>query len=95
MFDSVARDAISLGITGLLFVMWWYERQERVRSAAGLTEALQYTRQTADVNEHLLSVVRANTEAVAALREELRSHRGVESEWLGRLSRQLERLTES
>ncbi len=94
MFDSVARDAVSLGVVGLLFVMWWHERQERVRSAAGLEEALQHTRQTAEVNEHLLSVVRSNTEAVAALREELRSHRSVEADWLGRLSRQLERLTE-
>ncbi len=82
----------TLGISGLLFVMWWVERQERARGAAGLREALQYAGQVAEVNKNLLDVIRANTEALTALREELRSHRASEAEWLGRLGRQLEDL---
>lgn len=80
----------SLGICGLLFVMWWTERQERARAAANSHDALRQTTQVSEINEHLLGVIRSNTEALAALREELRSHRAVESEWLARLSRQLE-----
>lgn len=90
--SEILQHLPSLGISGLLFVMWWYERQERARTAAGVQEALKYTSQIADINNHLLDVIRANTDALSALREELRSHRMTETEWLGRLSRQLERL---
>jgi len=92
MVDEIARQAVSLGISGLLFVMWWFERQERTRSAGSVQQALQYTHQLADVNGQLLDVLRANTDALAALREELRTHRLLETEWLNRLSRQLEKL---
>ena len=94
MFDEIARQAVSLGISGLLFVMWWFERQERTRSAGGVQQALQYTHQVSDVNEQLLDVIRANTDALAALREEFRTHRRLETDWLNRVSRQLEKLSE-
>lgn len=92
MFPELLTQLPSLGISGLLFVMWWVERQERTRGTAGLREALQYAGQVADVNHNLLDVVRANTEALTALREELRSHRATEAEWLTRLTHQLEDL---
>ena len=82
----------SLGISGLLFVMWWAERQERARGATGLRDALQYAGRIAEVNKNLLDVIRANTEALTALREELRTHRATESEWLMRVTNQLEEL---
>jgi hypothetical protein len=82
----------SLGVSGLLFVMWWFERQERTRGSNGLRDALQYAGQIADVNRNLLDVIQANTEAVTALREELRSHRSSETEWLSRLTQRLEEL---
>lgn len=82
----------SLGIAGLLFVMWWLERQERARSTDGLRAALEQAGRIADINQNLLDVIRANTEALAALREELRAHRGSETEWLARLTQQLAEL---
>ena len=94
MFEAIIPEAMSLGISGLLFVMWWFERQERTQTAASADRILQHARQTADVNERLLEVVRANTDALAALREELRTHRVLEADWLERVSRQLEQLTE-
>jgi hypothetical protein len=94
MLDEIARHAVSLGISGLLFVMWWFERQERTRNMAGMQQALQYTHQVSEVNDQLLDVIRANTEALAALREELRTHRRLETDWLNRVSRQLEKLSE-
>ena len=94
MLDEVAKQAVSLGISGLLFVMWWFERQERGRAAGNMQQALQYTNQVSDVNEQLLDVIRANTDALAALREELRTHRMLETDWLRRVSRQLEKLSE-
>ncbi len=84
----------SFGLAGLLFVMWWAERQERTRHTAGLQDALQYARQIADVNRSVLDVIRANTEAVTALREELRAHRATEAEWLMRLAQQLDDLSD-
>jgi hypothetical protein len=90
--DPLVTQALSLGISGLLFVMWWYERQERARNASNVQEALHYMNQIADVNEHLLDVIRANTEALAGLREELRAGRGAEAEWRARVSRQIEQL---
>jgi hypothetical protein len=93
MLDVVTTQALSLGISGLLFVMWWYERQERTRSAANVQEALQYMNQISDVNDHLLEVIRANTEALAALREELRSARISEAEWRRHLADELEKLS--
>jgi hypothetical protein len=94
MLDEIAKQAVSLGIAGLLFVMWWFERQERTRNAANVQQALQYTNQVSDVNEQLLDVIRANTDALAALREELRTHRMLEADWLNRVSRQLEKLSD-
>jgi hypothetical protein len=94
MLDEVAKQAVSLGIAGLLFVMWWFERQERSRNAGSVQQALQYTNQVSDVNEQLLDVIRANTDALAALREELRTHRMLETDWLNRVSRQLEKLSD-
>ena len=94
MYDMVVKQALSLGISGLLFVMWWFERQERARNMAGTQEALQRGHQIAEINEQLLDVIRANTEALAALREELRTHRRIETDWLNRVSRQLEKLSE-
>ena len=94
MLDQIAQHLPSLGISGLLFVMWWFERQDRSRAASGMQEALKHAGETSDVNNHLLDVVRTNTEALSALREELRSHRMTETEWLGRLSRQLEKVGE-
>ncbi len=90
MIDEVLRTLPSLGISGLLFVMWWFERQERVRGTTDLREALRFAEQGVELNERLLDVLRANTEAITALREELRCHRGVETEWLKRISRQIE-----
>jgi hypothetical protein len=92
MWPDMLSQLPSLGISGLLFVMWWIERQERTRSMAGLQDALQYAGHVAEVNKNLLDVIRANTEALTALREELRSHRATEAEWLTRLTHQLEEL---
>lgn len=90
MPGEILTDVASLGVAGLLFVMWWFERQERTRNLAPLRDAAQYAAQLADANRSLLDVVRANTEALTALREELRSHRATEAEWLARLTHQLE-----
>jgi hypothetical protein len=93
MWSEILAQLPSLGISGLLFVMWWVERQERTRAGLGLHDALQYAGQVAEVNKNLLDVIRANTEAMTALREELRSHRMTEAEWLARLTHQLEDLS--
>ena len=94
MLETIIPEAMSLGISGLLFVMWWFERQERTQTAANAERVVQYASRAAEVNEQLLDVVRANTEALAALREELRTHRVLEADWLERVSRQLEQLTD-
>ena len=92
MTEAIVQQLPSLGISGLLFVMWWHERQERVRGAGASRDVAEVARLTSDVNRSLMDAVRANTEALAALREELRSHRVAETEMLSRLSRQIERL---
>ena len=79
----------SFGVAGLLFVMWWLERQERTRTSEGLRDALQYAGQIAEVNKSLLDVIRANTEALTTLREELRADRAADAQWLSRLTEQL------
>ncbi len=88
--DAIATQAASLGVAGLLFVMWWYERQERVRTGSAARDTERYAEQMADLNTHLLDVIRANTDALAALREELRSSRIAENEWRMRLMQRLE-----
>lgn len=89
---ELLRDAASLGIAGLLFVMWWLERQERGRHVSHRHDVGQYAAQLGELNRNLLDIVRANTEALAALREELRSHRTSEMEVLARLARRLDDL---
>lgn len=95
MLDGVLHQLPSLGICGLLFVMWWHERQERTRGALAAREGSDVARVASEMNNHLLDAIRANSDALAALREELRSHRVSEAEWLSRISRQLERLAEA
>jgi hypothetical protein len=92
MNPEVLSQLPSLGISGLLFVMWWLERQERTRGTAGLRDALQYAGQVSDVNRSLLEAIRANTEALAGLREALQTHRTCETEWMERLAHQLDEL---
>jgi len=92
MMDAVFQQLPSLGVSGLLFVMWWFERQERTRCGQQTRDATDSARRAADLSEQLIDVVRANTDALAGLREELRSHRGFQTEWLGRLGQQLERI---
>jgi hypothetical protein len=92
MLNELLTQLPSLGIAGVLFVMWWIERNERTAGTGALRDALQQIGQVADVNANLLGVVQANTEALTALREELRSHRAGEVEWLTRLNRQLDEL---
>lgn len=93
MPPEVWSQVSSLGISGLLFVMWWLERQERSRTGSALREVGQHGGRQMELNRHLLEVIQANTEALTALREELRAHRSVEAEWLGRLTQQLDELT--
>ncbi len=92
MPPEVVSQLPSLGVAGLLFVMWWSERQERTRVISGLRVALQHAEQTAKVNGSLLDVIRANTEALTALREELRHQRRLEAEWVRRLTAKLDEL---
>lgn len=90
--DAVVNQLPSMGVAGLLFVMWWHERQERSRVGHMAERRERDALRVMDVNDHLLDVVRSNTEALTALREELRSQRAIEAEWIARLSRQLEQL---
>lgn len=92
MLEGVWQHLTSFGVAGLLFVMWWYERQERVRNVSTLQHAGCKSERLLEVNEQLLGVIRSNTEAFIALREELRAHRENEREWMSRLSHQLEAL---
>ncbi len=88
--DELITQILSLGVSGLLFVMWWFERQERTQGSAQLHDAISYAGQLASMHDNVLEVVRANTDAVAALREELRAHRMVEEDWWARVARQIE-----
>lgn len=82
----------SLGIAGLLFVMWWFERQERIAAARGQDDAQRREKELAAISEQLLQVVQANTEAITALRSELRAQRASEAEWFTRLLQQVQRV---
>lgn len=81
----------SLGISGLLFVMWWMERADRVKAAESLRDSAQTAAQMVAITDRLLEVIRSNTTALTELRDELRSHRAAEIEWRSKLARQLER----
>lgn len=92
MLPGLLEQLPSLGIAGLLFVMWWAERQERTRSALGHRDIAHYAAQLADANRNLLDVLRANTAALTSLREELRAQHDGQTAWLARLAAQLEQL---
>ncbi len=90
MPPELLKQLPSLGMAGLLFVMWWFERKERAQNTVGLHEAVKQL--VSDMNDRLLAVVKANTQAMTELREELRTHRATENDWMGRVNRQLEQL---
>ena len=88
--NDVVAQLPSLGIAGLLFVMWWHERLERVRGRDAQLEATRGAAQLADMNDRLVDVLRENTAALTGLREELRSQRLAQTELLGRICQRLE-----
>lgn len=92
MTSELIQQLPAFGVAGLLFVMWWVERSERQQADAGVREAASQTARSADVSDRLLSVVQANTEALTALRAEIRAQRASEVEWIARLTEQLNRL---
>lgn len=87
MAPDVWSQIPSLGVCGVLFVMWWFERQDRLRSAAAEKQVRAQAADVAALNEHLLNVVRSNTEAMVALRDELRTLREMQMQILGRVER--------
>lgn len=90
MPTEIVTQALSLGVTGLLFVMWWHERQDRSRSNAAQRSSSHHARAATEMSRELLDVVRGNTEALVGLREELRCGRRLQSLWLGRIQRKIE-----
>lgn len=84
LLPEIGKQAISLGISGLLFVMWWSERHERLKDGSKAREVLGQARQLATLNQQLLDVLRSNTEALVALRGEIRSQRDALREWTER-----------
>lgn len=90
--EEILRQAISLGISGLLFVMWWHERAERIQTGNGLADAARDKTALTDVTANLVGVIRSNTEMLSALREELRSHRQSEAQWLGAIFERLDHI---
>lgn len=91
--DAVLTQAASLGVAGLLFVMWWQERQDRLRGEGRLARLLEQAGRIGAAHEQLLEVVRANTEALTALREELRSGRAMEQIWREQVLARIEGMT--
>lgn len=92
MLEELLQQLPSAGIAGLLFVMWWFERQERLRGVTATGVSADHARRVLEINDHLLDVIRSNTEALVALREELRAHRETQTVWMSRVSGQLENL---
>jgi hypothetical protein len=92
IWEGVLEQLPSLGVAGLLFVMWWQERQERVRQQALTAEETGRVDSWRELTDQVLGVVQGNTAALTALRTELRAQRAADLEFFGRLSRQLERL---
>ncbi len=64
MLDGIAQHPPSLGISGLLFVRWWYERQERGRFELVQGEIVQMAPERARHNLTKLEVARALQDAV-------------------------------
>lgn len=90
--DQILEHLPSFGVAGLLFVMWWYERVERLRSTQQQQDTANAHARTQQINTHLLEVIQQNTEALVALREAMHTHRLQEADWVARLTHQLERL---
>ena len=89
MPSELLQQLPSLGIAGVLFVMWWLERQERAKAETGLRDAAAQTARVVAVSEQLLAVVKSNTEALTALRIELHAQRNQTADWMERLTRAL------
>jgi len=87
---QIVGDVASLGMTGLLFVMWWHERLERQRAALLQRDAQSVAEVVTASNARLLDVLQANTAALTSLREELRSQRQAAGECLRQVTQQLD-----
>ena len=93
MIETLSEQLASLGVAGLLFVMWWFERQERTRGARTQDALRRDGEELRGMHAQLLEVVRTNTAALAALREELRSQRETDGEWFRCFAEQLGELS--
>lgn len=92
--EELIQQALSLGVSGLLFVMWWHERRERAEAQATERSATSHAAQMTETTTRVLSVIQANTESMTALREELRSQWRLDLEYRERIARQLERISD-
>jgi len=66
-------DFTSFGISGLIFVMWWIERYERIKVMGHYKSAVEKLSFSSEMVKQMISVVEKNTAALEALRHELHS----------------------
>ena len=69
--EELLKPILELGVVGLLFVMWWHERKDRLSAEDKGNSVGKILELTAANNAALLDVVRDNTAALGALTGQL------------------------
>ena len=60
------------GIVGLMFVMWWNERKDRLRAEGLVGNGHTIAKNVIEQNAVLIELVKSNTAAMTALKEEIK-----------------------
>ena len=65
----------SLGIVGIMFVMWWHERKDRLISESKCNRLETVLEKSVTTTAELVKLVKESTAALVALKDEIASWR--------------------
>lgn len=73
-FTLLVKAALELGVTGLLFVMWWYERKDRISTDSKLDKATTISISFENMSKELMTCIKENTTATVKLLERIEKY---------------------
>lgn len=73
--DPTFKLIAELGVIGLLFTMWWFERKDRLATEKKCDRLENVASQSVTTTGELVKLVKESTAALVALKEEVASWR--------------------
>lgn len=70
----LVKPILELGVTGLLFIMWWFERQDRINTVKSLDRVTSISSSFENMSKEMIQCIKDNTTATVKLLERMEQH---------------------